>query len=464
MKSITTILATGTLLLAAVVHRGLAADGAPSQGQPETSMSVPDFDTAGYSSYIGDTGVREAAFQDTLEDSQPTAVASPRDRYGKGDGKGQKGLDIGSYGRPDLGVWVSLDYMCAWAKGSSLPPLITTGVPGQDGVLGMPSTQVLFGGTTVGDEMQGGGRINFGAWLDSCERIGVGGKFFALGGDPDRFDGASDITGTPVLARPFFNSDPLVNAQDSLIITRPGVRRGTAPVEADSDFLSAEAYARWLVYRTPRRRLDLLAGYQFARIDDSLSISHRMTQIAGSVAFPAGTQFAFQDLFDARNTYHGGELGLLGEYDLDRVTMSMMAKLGLGNMEQQVSIRGNSSVTDIANVTTNYAGGLLALPNPPSNIGSYTHNSFVFVPEVEIKLSYHMTRNLDLSIGYSLLFFTDVALAADQFDMSRQGTPTVNASQLLGGGAGVPGNPLFSGVRDSTYWVQGLTLGGTLKF
>ncbi len=107
---------------------------------------------------------------------------------------------------------------------------------------------------------------------------------------------------------------------------------------------------------------------------------------------------------------------------------------------------------------------MLALPNPPSNIGSYTKNSFVFVPEVEIKLNYHLTRNFDLSIGYSLLFFTDVALAADQMDMSRQDTPTVNASQLLGGGAGVPGNPLFSNVRDTTYWVQGLTLGGTLKF
>jgi hypothetical protein len=44
-------------------------------------------------------------------------------------------------------------------------------------------------------------------------------------------------------------------------------------------------------------------------------------------------------------------------------------------------------------------------------------------------------------------------------------TPTVNASQLLGGmlAPGAPDNPTFGGIRDMGFWAQGLNFGVTFR-
>ena len=115
-------------------------------------------------------------------------------------------------------TWGSVEFLMWWGKGTPLPPLVTTSTAGtarvDAGVIGIPSTSVLFGNQLAGNKMQGGGRVTAGIWLDPDHNVAAGGRFFGLGGDTTRF--AQSSTGDPILGRPFFNTT--LNRQDALSI------------------------------------------------------------------------------------------------------------------------------------------------------------------------------------------------------------------------------------------------------
>jgi hypothetical protein len=471
MKQNRTTLTLAALFLAL---NGLAASGTSgasgAEGDSATYSPASAPSSGNYANYIEDDLVPQSppaapGFAGFLEDkpSSPSRMEPSADKHGKSDSSKSHACN-GCYGYGCdscyTRTWVGVDYMMLWSKGRFLPPLVTTGTPGQDGVWGQPSTVALYGNEDIGEDFRSAGRLSLGLWLDRSERVGIGGRFLISETDEAPFSAESNAGGAPLLARPFFNSDLIVNAQDSLIVSSPGIRRGIVAAQAENDLMSLDAYLRVLLYQYEDRRLDLLAGYQFSRIDDSLSIGNRMYQIGG--AFPVGTRFEFDDLFDVKNTFHGATVGLQGEYSYGSLRLSMLSKLGFGNLHREVRIDGRSRVIDANNNVADFTGGMLALP---TNIDTYKDDVFSFVPEVEMKLMYEVSKGFEVAIGYSFLYWTEVALAGDQIDRSVQGMPTVNGSQLLGGtlAPGAPANPAFAGVQDAGFWAQGLTFGVTLK-
>ncbi|MCY2993166.1 MAG: BBP7 family outer membrane beta-barrel protein [Planctomycetota bacterium] len=346
--------------------------------------------------------------------------------------------------------WVTFEYMHAWRKGRSLPALVTSSPPGTNGIL--PGSDILFGNGEIGGDLKSAGRLSFGAWLDEDRVLGVGGKFFATARDSTSYSRQSD--GSQLLARPYFDSDPFNPTPSAWNVANAsfGVQ-GDVQARASNDLLTAEAYGSYLLYACRGRRLDFIAGYQFARIDDSLVINSRSTD-RNSVTVE------LEDAFSVKNTFNGGELGLLGQYDAGPITFSALGKLGLGNMHQVVTIDGRYNVNPLG---ASGPGGLLTQPTN-INPSPYTSNKFCVVPEADLKMIYHMTRRFDFSLGYSLIYWDKVALAGDQIDTSREGMPTVNSSQLLGGPFFVPpNNPELKGIRDTSFWVQGITIGLTFK-
>jgi hypothetical protein len=360
--------------------------------------------------------------------------------------------------------WVSFEFLFATLEGRATPPLVTTSPPGSEGKV--PGAEILFGGDKLGGDMQAAGRLAFGAWLDPAQRVGVMGKFFALEGESIRFSAGSDETGDPLLARPFYEVWPAATGgvgPASFIIS--GVRNigdqtfvlaGDVNVNSETDLLTAEALARFLVFCRCGHRLDLIAGYQFGRIDDSLRIEHR-TDITPGIF---GARVEAFDMFDVCNKFHGGQLGLLTEFDRGPLTLSMLGKVGLGNMNQVVTISGGSRVTDVAGGVSTYEGGILALP---TNIGTYKRDKFTVVPEAEVKLTWRMTKCLDFSVGYTVMYWSDVALAAGQIDTSQGNLPTINSSQWFGGTLEGPANPLLDQIRDTDLWLHALSLAVTLR-
>ena len=105
--------------------------------------------------------------------------------------------------------WAEGEYLHWWISGNDLPPLVTTspaGTPrGAAGVIGAPGTTVLFGGNEVGDDGRSGFRVNIGLWLDEFNETAAELTWFSLFDD-----GSGDFfaasTGSPTLARPFFDS------------------------------------------------------------------------------------------------------------------------------------------------------------------------------------------------------------------------------------------------------------------
>jgi hypothetical protein len=201
-------------------------------------------------------------------------------------------------------------------------------------------------------------------------------------------------------------------------------------------------------------RVDLVGGYQFSRIEDDLSMHSRTVQVDPAGLLPVGTSFAFDDRFDVRNDFHGIPVGLMVEFERGPWVISTLGKIGLGAMHQSVSIRGSSSSTLPGNDSTTYQGGLFA---QPTNSGTHTRNEFAWVPELGFSVGYQFTPYCCVTLGYSMMYWSHVALAGDQVDRA------VNGSQLLGGTLSGPAQPAAS-IHDSGYWVHGVQVGATFRF
>jgi len=95
------------------------------------------------------------------------------------------------------------------------------------------------------------------------------------------------------------------------------------------------------------------------------------------------------------------------------------------------------------------AGGLLS---QPSNIGTHEFDNFTMVPELGITLKYDITCNLQATFGYTFLYWSQVARAAEQIDTD------VNLTQQ-------PPGPVTGDLRPRTlevendFWAQGLNVG-----
>lgn len=343
------------------------------------------------------------------------------------------------------GFWGSVEYLMWWARGTSLPPLVTTSVDGTPqsdaGVLGLPSTSILFGDQLGAGKLQSGGRVTFGLWLDEDHDVTVAGRFFGLGGDTTRFSQAS--TGSPILAQPFFNA--LLGQQDALIVAYPGYAIGGINARVSTDnILSAEAFTEIMMSRDSLRRVDLVAGYQFFRLDDWLQVNSSSTIVQSGNPFE-GFRVDVRDRFSTRNQFHGGEIGLRGRWARGQWSLNVLGQVALGNMNQQVTIAGTTTVTTPGGGSAVNPGGLLAAP---SNIGTYQRDKFAYIPQLIANVHYHVNPCLSFHIGYNILWISDIALSGDQIDLG------VNGSFPNAG----PARPAFT-FRDREYWLQGINFG-----
>ncbi len=391
------------------------------------------------------------------------------------------GLGCGLLGHPCVGtdlwedvhahhrVYFQLDYMSMWAKGNQLPPLVTTsplGTPqSQAGVLPeSATTSILFGGDRVDLGQRSGGRINLGYWLIDGEFLGVEGQYFTLTPEHTYFNATSVFSdGTQptdrILARPFVNVGPSHSepTNDASIVAFPdftlnqsqGPLDGTINIKTTSNIQSAGALLRKLVWIdfTSQCRLDLLLGYRFFRVDDSVIIddSSYYTPTSG---FAAPINFNFQDTFSAKNIFNGGELGIKAQKYWGPLSCELITKVAFGNNHEVMYINGNYAISTLGTTTTG-PGGLLA---QPTNIGTYTRNVFAILPEGNVNLRWDITRNLRATLGYTFIYTNRVQRSGSAINTN------VNPTQIGGGTLDGVAQPSFT-FNDTPFWVQGVTTG-----
>lgn len=350
--------------------------------------------------------------------------------------------------------YARVEYLMWWSNGRSTPPLVTTSPTGtaqaDAGVLGAPDTTVLFGGD-YGEGLRSGGRVTVGRSLGGNGEFSLNGRFFALEDSVDGFF-ASSPTGDPILARPFFNTT--LGQQDALLVAFPGITEsGSVSVRANNDVLGADVYLRNIFWWDERKRIDFLIGYQFTRIDDSLVIDSDFTSVDPLSANPVGTTFSVMDSFRMQNEFHGGQIGMITEWQRGRAWFELLTKVAIGNMRQRATLAGETVRTEPLGAPTVDDSGLLV---QGTNAGDRQRDQFSFIPEIGFTVGYQVTTRLSLTAGYSFVYWNDVLLAGNQID------PQLNLTQNPGPIVG-PARPAFA-FNDNSFWVQGLSLGGELRF
>ncbi|MDA1051892.1 MAG: BBP7 family outer membrane beta-barrel protein [Planctomycetota bacterium] len=343
--------------------------------------------------------------------------------------------------------WMRAEYLWWWTQGMNTPPLVTTSPAGtpqaQAGVLGQPGTTILFGNDDLADHARSGARFTIGKWLDPAHCNGIEVNYLTLGSETDAFN--AGLNQFNILARPFF--DTVGAAEDSRLIAFPGLVQGTMNVAASTELQGLEVLYRRQGCGSWGCHIDWVVGYRFAELKDRLRIDESTASLTGPTA---GTTFDLFDQFDTRNTFHGAEFGLVGDWQIDNCwSCDAFAKVAIGGTTYRAGVAGQTVTTDVAGASTTAQRGLLA---QGTNIGSYQWDDFAAMSEFGITLRRELNCGLAATFGYNFLYWSNVARAGEQVDT------TVNTSQIPLGNLVGTARPAFP-QRTDDFWAQGLRFG-----
>ena len=347
------------------------------------------------------------------------------------------------------------EYLMWWTKGASIPPLLITNpdetTAPADVVLGNAGTQILYGERTLFRDLRSGGRMAFGTWLDQTDNLGVEFGYIGIGKATEQFT-QSSTDGVPILARPFFDVE--TGLQNSNVFAYPAELEGQFSATSTSEFQAAEVLFRRAMARGVGYRIEMLGGYRFQRLKESLDINNSLVVIGEGTDFAVGEGVAISDRFNTRNDFNGGEIGVATAWHRYRWSVETSMKVAMGNTHTSVNINGTTIHTPAGeSPEAPQAGGLLALP---SNMGLHESNHFAMVPELALNLGYDLTPRLRATFGYTLLYWSNVARPGDQIDLN------VAPSQFPPP-TGTSTRPEFQ-LRTTDYWAQGMNFGLDFRF
>ncbi|HVL12600.1 MAG TPA: BBP7 family outer membrane beta-barrel protein [Gemmata sp.] len=358
-----------------------------------------------------------------------------------------------------FGRWqVSGEYLMWWTRAADLPVLATTSSPQFNGQIGVGDTRPLIGGDGFGQTFHSGFRVGAVRWFGDTQCRGIDARLFVLG------QASSSATVTsgqyPLIARPFVNVNPTTPffGTDSEIVAAPGLASGGVTVALENSLWGAEANYRRYLFGNPCARVDALVGYRYLNMNEQLQITEQFTRLPGSdmgVGVPA-LSGVVSDNFRAENHFHGGQIGLAGEFRRGRWSIDGRASVAFGNLNRTAEISGGQNFA-LANGTIAIAdGGLLAIPG--ANIGSFSDNVFAVVPEVGVNIGYQLTSHLRVFVGYNFLYLSSALRAGDVVD------PYVDAARIPNflnpPGTPIPGTPRpMPQFRSAGFFAQGISFG-----
>jgi Putative beta barrel porin-7 (BBP7) len=346
-------------------------------------------------------------------------------------------------------IWVGAEYLWWAGKGDRLPPLVSSSPAGtpraQAGVLGTPGAATLFGDEFFNNDLHSGGRLTVGLWLNDCRTWGVEASAFLMSPSGDQATFAS--SGNPIIARPFFNA--LTGLPDAELIAFPGLVAGAAHTSIDNTVWGGAIDALCNLCCGCNGRVDVLVGYRFLRLSDTLTVLEDLT-----ATVPAGTRFQIADRFRTTNAFDGLQVGLAGEFWAARAFLGWNTSIAFGNVRETVDVGGATRTTAPGQAATIQSGGLLALA---SNSGSSRRDEFAVLPAAGLRAGVQVSSSLRVSVGYDFQYLSRVIRPGDVID------PVVNPAQLPPPTPGGPARPALL-ASHSDYWLQGLSAGVELRY
>lgn len=381
-------------------------------------------------------------------------------------------------------TWVDFDYLAWWLKSAPTGgPLLTTGplpfnAPQEgSGILGKPGTELVVGDTPFNQGAYSGFRVSTG-WIHCSNAFGFDGSFFYLGQRTRDFSFNSDATGNPLLARPII--DARTNTETALLVSAPGAFGAVQSAGGHIDLASTSqlygADANLIIPVERECNIDeydtihchyfhLLAGGRYLNLREDLNISQLTTiqgtgiGFFGNLPVTAPNALGIVDDFHTLNEFFGGQVGAAVGFEWWRFTLNASGKVALGTMRETVRINGSSILDAVGQKPQVIQGGLFALD---SNIGEHVRHTFAVVPEGTVNLSFEITSQIKLMVGYTFLYVSSVARPADQVDraVNRTDLPT---SQSYDPAVGGPHRPTFLW-QGNDFWAQGVNFGLGFRF
>jgi hypothetical protein len=350
--------------------------------------------------------------------------------------------------------WIGADYLLWWTKGDRLPVLVTSGSPTDvvPGALGQPGTQDLFGGD-YNSRLRSGVRVRGGYWFTPDQTFGMDATFFFLSGQSAHIDDSSN--GIPVLARPFYNVN--TGHEDAFIVAYPSHQAGDIIGALSTRLWGADTNLRAMLFRGASYQVNLLGGFRFLDLHDSLGLREDNTFYPQTLSQPFIWSTSV-DNFSTSNQFYGGQLGTDVMWSRGRFFVDVLAKVAMGVSVERAYIRGGAAYNTSQGQSGFFNVGELALP---SNIGSYGQDRFAVVPEFGINFGYALTRHIRLTFGYTFLYWSNLFRAGDQVD--RGLNPSELAALVGRGSLTGPARPNFT-FQSTDFWAQGLNFGLQFRY
>jgi hypothetical protein len=442
------------------------ADPAPAKKEGTSESNIPatpkDDVKASADSDAGDELPKDtpaklpAKFLDKPGNEVPAPRNVPVANNGRAAELGKPTVCCTQESRPYPGqLYGSAEYLVWFTKADHVPPLVTTGASTSSGILGQPGTALLFGGpgTNLNENVRQGGRFTLGYWLDPCHECAIEASYFFLGDHTQSFSANSNQF--PLLARPFFRVN--TGSEFSEIVTRPDVATGSVTIQAPTKLWGAEANVRHPLCCGCSYRVDGLAGFRYLDLREAVDITENVTTSPTQPAFP-NSHVVVSDQFDTHNQFYGGQVGVDGEVYFGRFFLGLRGKVALGDNHETLNINGSQLITDAQGNLHVFRGGLLALQ---SNMGHFSRDRFAVVPELGLSIGCQLTDQLRFTVGYNLLYWSDVIRPGEQIDRVIDETLIPNfGAHNPPAGQNRP-TVLF---KQSDFWAQGLTFGLEYKY
>jgi hypothetical protein len=307
---------------------------------------------------------------------------------------------------------VYADLLLWWVGPAHAPPLVTTSSPQFNGILGTGDTQVLYPDGSVNNTFHTGGRFGGVYWLGCDTKWGLDGNIWFLGRN-----GTESVFGpgaTGVLARPFFNLNQGVPFAE--LVASPGLATGSVAVHTETTMWGAEANMRRYLASTCCSRLDLFFGFRYVGLKEELTVTEAFARSPGSptsIGVPTVVSGSITDRVRTENNFYGAQVGLAGEVRRGRWFAEGRASVAMGDVFQTAELSGGQ-LLQFTTGPAAFPGGLLVLPG--ANMGTFRREEFAVVPEVGVKLGYHLTPHLRLAVGYNFLYLSRALRPGDQLD------------------------------------------------
>ena len=377
-------------------------------------------------------------------------------------------------------AWVEADFLQWWVRQGPVPPLVTTGPSTPPagvfpGALGNAGTKVLFGNDIDFDSFSGV-RLTAGMWFDYGRTIGFEASGFLFESKSVNFSAASDANGNPVLAQPFY--DVTTNLEGAAFLSFPNAYAGNVSITATSRMGSAEGNFMTPLLPDADFRIEGLAGFRYFNLSEGLQMNSTVGIAADAgvgippafqppLAYLGTTRLAYPmqmnilDSFRTQSAFYGGQVGIRGRWAfLDRLYLKAQAEVALGAVQHSVDINGFTSLLSGPNgtVLASTPGGLYAVT---SNIGHYSFTRFAALPSGEIKLGFELFPNVDVEVGYSGLYLTNVVRPGSFVERE------VNPGQVpnflsYGLTPTTPTTPFH--LNTTTYWAEGISIGINISY